>query len=243
VTRFMVLLAGFIALMGRYGDAEDVVVGSPVANRDQPETDGVVGLFANTVVLRGDLSGDPSFRTLLRRVRDTCTSAWAHGGVPFERVVDAVRPARDMSRTPLYQVMFGVEPDWPPVLDVGALRITPVEVDVEAAKFDVSIAVRDVAGAVRVVVEFNSDLYDRQTVERLLTHYERLLTAWTAEPDLSMSSLELAQPEELAQLDEWGTGPPVAGWSGPVHELVEASARRTPNAPAVPAGMDAPTYG
>jgi amino acid adenylation domain-containing protein len=241
-TRFMALLAGFFALMGRYGDAEDVVVGSPIANRDQPEVDGVVGLFANTVVLRGDLSNDPSLERLLGRVSEVCTSAWAHGGVPFERVVDAVRPARDLSRTPLFQVLFGVEPDRPPTLDVGALRITPLEVDVDAAKFDLSIAVRDVGGAVRVAAEFNSDLYDRQTVDGLLAHYETLLTSWAADPDLPLSSLQLASPEELAQLEVWGAGPSIAVPSATVHQLFEASARSMPKAPAVLAKADSATY-
>ncbi|HOR01629.1 MAG TPA: condensation domain-containing protein, partial [Anaerolineae bacterium] len=171
-TLFMALLAGFQALLGRYSGQDDIAVGSPVANRNRAETEGLIGFFVNTLVLRSDLSGDPSFRELLRRVREVALGAYAHQDVPFDMVVDALQPERDLSRTPLFQVMLTLQNTAPQAPELPGLALSPEPAFGGAAKFDLTLTLAEAAEELRGTLEYCTDLYDAATIERLLGHFQ-----------------------------------------------------------------------
>ncbi len=241
-TSFMVLAAAAAALLGRLADRDDLALGTPVAHRGRPELEGLIGFFVNTLVLRFDLAGDPGFRELLARVRTTALEAYAHQDLPFERLVEALHPVRDLSRTPFFSVMFlaGTERR-PPALGPGlALRELPV--DNRTAKYDLTLhlALHPAAGdeGATAGAEYNADLFDATTVERLLRQLGTLLEGAAEAPETPLSELPLLAPAERHQL--------VAEWSRPaarrppelgLGELFEARAARTPDAVVVAAGV------
>jgi amino acid adenylation domain-containing protein len=243
-TPFMVLLAGFQALLGRWSGREDPPVGTPVANRNRTETEGVIGFFVNTLVLRADLSGDPSFTGLLRRVRETTLDAWARQDLPFEKLVEDLRPQRDLSHAPLFQVMlvFQNMPLAPPVIQ--GLEMTPLPVETGTAKLDLTLAVVERGEGVRLLqAEFNRDLFDGATVARLLGHLAGLLTEAVADPGRRLSGLPLLSETERHQtLTEWNDTE--AGFPPGLclHDLVRAQAERTPEATAVVCGGERATH-
>ncbi|MFD0319164.1 non-ribosomal peptide synthetase [Streptomyces flavalbus] len=207
-TPFMTALAAFGAVLHRWSGQDDIPVGTPVAGRDRPEVQDLVGFFVNNLVLRADLSGDPSFDRLLERVRGTCLDAYAHATVPFERLVEHLAPGRDLSRSPLFQVMFVFGNVPMPATDAPGLpRLEMLRTDTGAAKFDLFFALVPRGDVMRAVLEYDTDLFDRSTAERLLDHYGRLLAAAVRRPELRLSELPLASAEEETLLREWGTGP------------------------------------
>ncbi|HEX5495961.1 MAG TPA: amino acid adenylation domain-containing protein, partial [Mycobacteriales bacterium] len=184
VSLFMTLLAAFDTLLTRYTGQYDVVVGTPVAGRDRPELEPLIGLFTNMVVLRTDLSGDPTFGEVLARVRDTTLDAYEHQDVPFEQVVARLAPRREAGRNPLFQVMFGLLPG-----QVGGARVGVPGLDARigtpaqgTSRFDLTVNVSESPGELSVAAEYASDLFDRDRVERMLDHLERLLAAVVADP-------------------------------------------------------------
>ncbi|MEV4899570.1 condensation domain-containing protein, partial [Nonomuraea sp. NPDC055795] len=221
-TLFMVLLAALKALLSRYAGQEDVAVGTPVAGRDLPEFEPVLGVFINTLVLRGDLSGDPSFGTLLERVRETVLDALDHAEVPFDRLVEALQPVRDTSRTPLYQVGFNLLP-------MSARGQFPNG----TAQLDLNLDIVRTAGGAGVYFEYSTDLFDPGTIERLAGSYRLILEAAAAEPGTRLSELPLMTPAQRTEL--------LTGWNDTaapypdktLHELVGEQAARTPGAVAV----------
>src|SRR5262249_11580409 len=172
---FMVLLAAFQALLGRYSGQEDVCVGTPIANRTRAETEGLVGFFVNTLVLRGDLSGDPTFRGLLGRVRETCLGAYAHQDVPFERLVEELRPQRDPSRTPLFQVMLALDHDPAHDVSLPGLTFSASRVDTGTSKFDLSLHLTGTAEGLEGTLEYSAELFEEATAARLAGHLRALL--------------------------------------------------------------------
>ncbi|MEA2692845.1 MAG: hypothetical protein QOJ16_2232, partial [Acidobacteriota bacterium] len=228
-TLFMVLLGAFQALLGRLTHQMDVPVGSPIANRNLPELEEIVGFFANTLVLRTDLSGDPGFDALLERVRTVTLDAYAHQDLPFEKLVEEVQPERDMSRNPLFQVMCVLQNQPRPVLDLGGLALRPLQVDSATAKFDLTIFWQTLAGRLHGLLEFNTDLFDATTALRLARHYEALLRAVVADPGQTLRALPLLDPAERQQiLIEWNeTALPGIG-ERCVHHWVEEQVERTP---------------
>lgn len=242
-TPFMTLLTGFALLLARYADQDDVVIGTLTAGRDRAEIEGVVGFFVNTVPLRLRLSGRPTFSEALRRVRDTALDAYAHADCPFEKVIEELRPERDVSRNPLVQVMFQMFN--PP----GAQLATPdagaqiLDVCKGTSKFDLSCDLWNDAQGLSCRMEYSSDLFDERTVDQLLLHYERLLRAAVATPDIPAHRLPLLDNDELQrQLVHWNrTGRPYPR-SACIHELFEAQVRLTPKAPAVLFGRESWTY-
>ena len=233
-TLFIVLLAGLAALLSRLTGQEDLPVGTPVANRTRPELEGLVGLFVNTLVLRADASGDPSFGELLGRLRETCLAAYDHQDLPFEKLVEVLRPERDPSRTPLFQVMFALENERSDRLELPGLTAQAVAVEAGIAKFDLTLsAVETPDGGIAVRAEFARDLFDSSSVDRLLSHLEVLLTGVVAGPGRRLSQLPLLSEAEREQiLVEWNDTRPAVE-ERCLHELIAGQAARTPDAVAV----------
>ncbi|MCY1020604.1 non-ribosomal peptide synthase/polyketide synthase [Pyxidicoccus sp. MSG2] len=246
VTPFMVLLATFQTLLARYSGQEDVSVGTPIANRRHAGLEGLIGFFANTLVLRSRLSAGGSFRALLAQVRETTLGAYEHQDVPFEKLVDELQPVRDLSRTPLFQVMFSLQDALVPTLREAALALTPLPVDTSVAKFELTLDVGFLAdGGLAGGLAYNTDLFDESTATRLVQHLRVLLEAVVARPEAPLDSLSLLTADERhLLLGEWSGGTP-SGLTHDVlvHELVAAVASRTPDALAVVCGAHSLTYG
>ncbi|NDU72008.1 amino acid adenylation domain-containing protein [Actinomadura sp. DSM 109109] len=198
-TLFMTLLAGFTAVLSRWSGRPDVVVGAPVAGRPSAAVEEVAGFFANTLVLRTDTSGRPSFRRLLDRVRRTCLRAYAHEEMPFERLVEELAPRRSMAHNPLFQVMLTLQAAAP--LDATAEEVFPP--DTGTAKFDLALYLVEDADRLHGVFEYDADLFTAETVERLTGHLLTLLAAAAAEPDRPVGTLPLLTVAEHAQIAEW----------------------------------------
>ncbi|HEX7186485.1 MAG TPA: amino acid adenylation domain-containing protein [Thermoanaerobaculia bacterium] len=243
VTLFMTLLAAFQALLLRYTGQTDVPVGSPVANRYRSDIEGIIGFFANTVVLRTDLSGNPSFRELLGRVREVTLGAYAHEDLPFEKLVEELQPERDMSRNPLFQVMCVLQNQPWPAFRMGDIELSPVLIDSATAKFDLTLFWRESDGVLRGVLEHNTDLFDDSTALRFYRHYEALLRAALEDPGRPAGALPLLGDAERHQiLLEWNR-PWTGEWAGRcVHLWVEEQVARTPEALAVIDGGRRLTY-
>ncbi|WP_329022623.1 non-ribosomal peptide synthetase [Streptomyces sp. NBC_01423] len=244
-TPFMVLLAGFAALLSRYTSHSEVTAVTPVANRPRAEWESLVGFFANSLALRVDTSGDPDFRELVGRVRDLTQEALAHGDVPFDRVVEAVDPDRDLSHTPIAQVLFALVHD--PALDItlDGMKVSVVEQHTATAKYDLSLEVwPDADGVLHGVFEYATDLFDAATVERIGTHLGILLDALTEDPAARIADAPLLTEEELRELvvDGNRTADPSIG-NRPAHLLFEDRAGRTPDAVALVAGERRLTFG
>jgi amino acid adenylation domain-containing protein/non-ribosomal peptide synthase protein (TIGR01720 family) len=242
-TLFMVLLAAYQALLARTAGQTDVTVGSPVANRRWPATEGVIGFFANTLVLRTALSGDPTFRELLGRVRETALGAYDHADLPFEKLVEELAPARDLSRAPLFQAFFALQNAPLAALDLSGLTLRPVDLDPGVAKFDLELSLEERGRVLTGALVFNRDLFDGATALRLAGHLRNLLAA-AAEPSRRLSELPLlAEPERHALLWEWGTAPAAAEVLSPVHRQFELQAAAHPGSPALICDGEVVSYG
>ncbi len=243
-TLFQVLLGAFSVLLSRWSGQDDVVVGSPVAGRGRPETEAMVGLFVNTLALRTDLSGNPDFREVVRRVRTGTVDAFAHQEVPFERLVDELRIERSLSRHPLFQVSFSVMPQSGAPLELAGLQTSVEQTGTGTAKFDLTVQMTPWEGGLAGGLEYATDLFDRATAQRLADGFALLLTALAAEPDRPLSRLPalLSEAERARVLEEWsGTDAPVAERTIPA--LVAEQAARTPDAPALALGGRTVSYG
>jgi len=243
-TLFMTLLAAFHALLSRHTGQEDIPVGSPIAGRTQVETEGLIGFFVNTLVLRGDVSGDPTFRQLLARVREATLGAYAHQELPFERLVEELQPARALSHTPLFQVMFQFIAPSGEEAAIPGLRTRPFPLEEEVAKFDLSLRVIARQDSLSCSIEFNRDLYDPETIRRLLDHWRILLTGIVSDPDLPLSRLPLIDEEERRRLlVDWNATDVPYPREKTLPALIEAQAAATPEAVAVVHGGSRMTYG
>ncbi len=241
-TFFMTTLAAVQALLHRYTGAEDIAVGSVIADRNRTELEGLIGFLVNTLVMRGDLSGDPTFRTLLRRTREMALAAYSHQDLPFEKLVEALRPQRDGSYSPLFQVMFQLENTAEPTRLPG-LELTCKTISSNTAKFDLTFLIRDAADSLKVEVEYNTDLFDAATISRMLGHYQTLLQAAAANPDRQLSNLPLLSEAEQQQLlVEWNRTRADYPKARYVHELFSEQAAKTPDAVAVVYGDRQLTY-
>ncbi|SDK75218.1 amino acid adenylation domain-containing protein/thioester reductase domain-containing protein [Actinopolyspora mzabensis] len=243
-SRFMTLFAGFSALLSRYSGQSDVAVGSPYAGRDRPELENLIGFFVNNLILRADLSDDPRFSELLTRVRETCLQAYANPDVPFEQLVDELQPARDLSRSPLFQVMFMLGNVPTTELSFGGLSAEPLDLDPQVAKFDLFLSITPVEDGLRAELEYNTDLFDEATAERMLAHLHTLLNSAATDPKQRIGELPLLTPTERDTLRAWGAGPETAIPERRVTELFEERVRRQPEAVAVsrPDGSAKLTY-
>jgi amino acid adenylation domain-containing protein len=237
-TLFMVLLAAFKALLGRYSGQDDFAVGTYIANRNRAQIEGLIGFFVNTLVLRTDLGGDPTFRDVLRRVRETALAAYAHQDVPFEMLVDDLQPERDLSRSPLFQVVFQVlsaaqllsADALPQQEQPGDGRLT--EVKLGTAAFDMAITLWEAGDAAVGQIEYSTDLFDDDTIARMLRHFEVLLEGIGDDPDRRISELPLLTSEDIDQLRAWNdTASPYIADRG-ITQLLEERASQIPLAPA-----------
>ncbi len=227
----MTLLAAFQVLLFRYTGQEDIVVGSPIANRRRPEIEGLIGFFVNTLVLRADLSGNPSFRELLSRVKDTCVAADANQDLPFEKLVQELQPERDLSRNPLFQVMFVLQNATSPFSGISGLRIEPIELETTRSPFDLSLFLREREGKYIGYIEYSTDLFNRDRIERMAGHFQTLLEAIVADPDQSIATLPILTEAERRQLlVEWNDTAADYPKDKCIHQLFEEQVERTPDA-------------
>jgi amino acid adenylation domain-containing protein len=234
VTPFLGLLAAFQALVSRHTGRTDVVVGTPVAGRNRRETEGLIGLFLNSVVLRNDLSGDPEFRELLDRARRTALEAFVHQEVPFEKLVEVLAPERSLSHAPVFQLLLVLQNASREALELPGLTLEPLEIEIGAAKLDVSLSVQESAdGGLELLWLYNRDLFDPPTIDRLSGHLARLLEGAGGNPALRLSELPLLTPQEQVQLLAWNDTAAAYPSTSCLHELIAAQVGRSPEEAAV----------
>jgi len=233
-TLFMVLLAAFNALLYRHSGQEDIVVGTPIAGRSRTEVEGLVGFFANTLALRADLAGEPTFRELLQRTREACLGAYTHQDLPFERLVQELNPERNRGHAPLFQVMFVLQSASSAELRMAGLEISVLHIELETAKFDVTLSMEESSEELGGVIGYCTDLFDATTIEQMIGHFRVLLEGIVAAPDTPISKLPLLAKDDLQRL--------LTTWKGPsinypedlcVHQLFEAQVERSPDVEAV----------
>jgi amino acid adenylation domain-containing protein len=243
VTVFMALLAAFQTLLHRLSGQTDIVVASPIAGRIRRELEPLVGVFVNTLALRTSLADDPSFRTLLARVRHVTLGAFDHPELPFELLVEELHPQRSLGHAPLAQVMFVLQNTAPVSLSLPGLTATPVATDTGASEFDLALFLRDTPDGLRGVWQYNSDLFDAPTIARLAGHFRTLLHGIVAAPDQPLSVLPLLTAAERHQLlVEWNATQADYPHDLCLHHLVEAQVARTPDAVALVFNDQSLTY-
>jgi len=244
VTLFITLLAVFQTLLYRYTGQEDITVGSPIANRNRSEIEGLIGFFVNSLVLRTNLSGNPTFRELLLRVREVALGAYAHQDLPFERLVEELQPERDLSRNPLFQVVFALQNAPVEVLELPGLKLNPLNCDSGTTRFDLELHLTtrsdglgslggEQADGLRVLAVYNTDLFDSATIIRMLAYFHTLLESIIADPEQRLADLRILSAAELHQL--------LIKWNDQVqypknlciHQLFELQVEQTPDAVAV----------
>jgi amino acid adenylation domain-containing protein len=201
-TLFMLLLAAFKVLLHRYSGQSDIAVGTPVANRTHPEIEGLIGFFVNTLVLRTPVSSEESFEELLKRVREVSLEAYAHQELPFEKLVEELQPARDLSRTPFFQVMFAFQNRRLSSRALPGLSVSTLEVSSETSKFDLSLLMEETEQGLGASLEYNTDLFDEPTIARTLVHFETLLQGIVTDPAQPLSCLARSLPDGSSRVDE-----------------------------------------
>jgi amino acid adenylation domain-containing protein len=241
-TLFVVTAAAFQALVHRHSGQTDIALGITTANRGRTELEGLIGFFANTLVLRTDLGGDPAFTDLLARVKEAVLGAFAHEDLPFEKMVEEARVERDMSRSPLFQVLFNHAPH-AAATHLGNLALSDVPVEAGISKFDLSVYLSETQGQLVGFIEYNTDLFDAATVERLIGHYQTVLQGIVANPHARLSALPLLTAAETQQqLHTWNSTEADYPRGQTVAQLVEAQAARRPMTIAVAHDGQSLTY-
>jgi amino acid adenylation domain-containing protein len=242
VTLFMTLLAAFQALLARYTGQDDIVVGAPIANRTRAEIEGVIGFFVNSLVLRTDLSGDPPFRVLLRRVRDMALAAYAHQDLPFERLVQEIQPERDLNRHPLFQVSFQLFTS-DDQRRASMFEDDLLETEKGTANIDFALDLWEYGDGIYATIEYSTDLFEADTIKRIAGHYLTLLEGIVQSPDARISELPVLTARERRQvIVDWNATASPYDESSCIHHLVEAQVRRTPDGVAVAAPDRTLTY-
>jgi amino acid adenylation domain-containing protein len=240
---FMALMAAFNALLCRYTGQEDLLVGTPIANRSFVDTEGLIGLIANTLVLRTDLSGDPAFRELLKRVRDAALDAFGHQDLPFDRLVESLQPTRDMSHSPIFQVMFAMQNMPVEDLCLPGLTIRPTILHLGTARLDLTVDAWERPEGLWLSFEYSTDLFDAETISRLAENFRMLLTGVVDDPGARVPALPLLTEAERRQvLVTWNASEADYPADQCIHELFEAQAAHTPHAVAAVFGDTSLTY-
>ena len=230
-TPYMVLLAAFQLLLSRWSGQTDVVVGSPIAGRTERQTEGLIGCFINTLVMRVDVSDDPSFAELLARVKEAALGAYAHQDIPFEKLVEYLQPQRDLSRQPLFQVMFALQNLPEQNLELPGLRLRSTEPIQDTAKFDLSFELFLTPEKLYGAIEYSTDLFDRSTMEHLLSSYQALLEGIVAEPERRVSEYALMSSADRQRIVvDWNATEAEYPKERCIHELFAGQAARTPDA-------------
>ncbi|HEY0784082.1 MAG TPA: amino acid adenylation domain-containing protein, partial [Thermoanaerobaculia bacterium] len=241
-TLFMTLLAAFQLLLGRLSGQDDVLVGSPIANRGRSEIEGLIGFFANTLVFRARLAAASTFSALLAQVRETALGAYAHQDLPFERLVEDLAVERSLAHSPLFQALFLLAAPVPR-LDLPGLRVEALESDGGSAKFDLNLALAETGDGLGAALEHSSDLFDRSTARRWIAHYTVLLERIVERSDERLDRLELLAPAERQQLlGEWNDTRLTLPDGGDLAAHVAVWAARTPAAAAVVRGDESLSY-
>lgn len=234
VTLFMLTMAAWQVLLHRYTGADDIVVGSPVSGRVRPEVEPVVGCFANIVVFRTSLAGDPSFLDVIRRVKDVALDAYDHQALPFDRLVEALRPVRAAGQNPLAQVCFGLYTFDGSAFGLPGLEARPIELTVGSAKFDLTLSASRRSNGIEGYVEYNADLLDAATVARMMTHFEILLDGLSTGPDRPISLLPLLSADEQRRaVVEWNDTTVAFPDDADLSELLRRATARCPDASAI----------
>jgi len=241
--RFAALLAAFKVLMHRYARQDEIVVGTSEPCRTQPEVAGLVGPFANLVVLRSDLGGNPSFSTLVQRVQKTLDQARAHQEMPFDKLVQLLNPEKDMSRTALFDVLFQFDDEAAPVFSFGQAEAQQIDTGFGYGKYDLNLLVRRSAAGFTVDAVYNSDIYDAWNIRQMLSHFQALIDAFTVDPEQGIDDITLlSAAEEQQQLSGWNNTHASYPADKTIHELFAEQAARTPDKIAVTVGDERVTY-
>lgn len=231
VTLFMTMLAAFQTLLFRYTGQEDIVVGTVIAGRNRVEIESLIGFFVNTLAMRTNVSGDPTFRELLGRVKEVTLGAHAHQDLPFEKLVEELNPKRDASRSPIFQVMFGMQNAPRETLRLSGIKITRVPQASGTSKFDLTLFINETPSGLACWLEYNTDLFDKETIARMLGHFETLLEGIVANPDERLSVLPLLTYAERQQLVvEWNDTETDYPQDQCINELYEVQVERNPDA-------------
>jgi amino acid adenylation domain-containing protein len=243
-TLFQVLLAGFGALLHRYSGQEDIAVGTSIANRPHPDLEPLIGFLTNTLVLRTRFDGAVPFRELVARVRSVAEAAYEHAETPLEQIIEELRPERTMSQNPLFQVCFSLLQAHRDTLRISGLEVEQRNVESATARFDLTVTCEDAVAGLIVAFEYSTDLFDRSTIDRMAGHFARLLAHAVAHPETSVAGLPILDGAEAdTLLRAWNATATPYPRDRSVHELFEACAAATPNAPAVVAGGRTLSYG
>jgi amino acid adenylation domain-containing protein len=234
VTLFMILLTSFFILLHRYSGQDDILIGTPVANRNRPELENLIGVFINTIVLRAHIPGDLNFRELLQRIRNVCLNAYAHQDLPFEKLVEELKPRRDLSRTPLFQAVFNMQNSPMPVLETPGLRIGLMDIDRGVSQFDLTLIMSVSEKQCQGIVEYNRDLFEPATIIRMFQSFQMLLKDAITHPETPVSRLQLITKEEqhriVNELNQTKLDFPREKC---LHQLFEAQVEQTPVAVAL----------
>lgn len=240
VTPYMFLLMAFQVLLHRYSNQNDIVVGSPIAGRNRSEIEGLIGFFVNTLVFRTNLAGNPRVCDLLQQVRETTLAAYEHQDIPFEKLVEEVQPERNLSHTPLFQVLFNYHNAPHTTLELPDLHVERVAIESSTAKFDLSLAMIETGQGIRGTMNYNADIFNPDTIQRMAAHFEMLLTGIVANPAQRLADLPLLTPAEEAQVRAWHVTeadyPPIPC----VQQLIESQVEKSPTA--VAATFEGSTY-
>ncbi|MEN3288877.1 MAG: hypothetical protein V7634_3177, partial [Bradyrhizobium sp.] len=245
-TLYMVFLAAFSLLLSRYSGQQDILIGSPIAGRSRPELEGLIGMFVNMLVIRNDLSGDPTFRELLGRIRQSALGAYAHQDLPFEKLVDALQPERDLSRQPLFQACLSFEAMPFDSLDLPGLTTSAVETGAGqvTTKFDLTLFAHENPAGISCAIEYATDLFERGTIDRMIDHFQRLLGELANDPDQRLSRAKLLSETEAHRIvAEWNDTAAAYPQDICLHELFADHAERRPDAVAAVFGDDELCYG
>jgi amino acid adenylation domain-containing protein len=243
VTLYMLLLAALQVVLSRWSGQRDILIGSPIAGRTHRQTEGLIGCFVNTLVMRADLSGDPTFAQLLRETKETALQAYAHQDLPFEKLVAELQPERDLSRQALFQVAFVMLNMPIERLDLAGISVQSIDLDRVMAKFDLTLNIFEHPTGLRGWIEYATDLFDSSTVDRLMNHYFHLLEQVVGDPQVRLSELSiLTEPERRQLLVEWNRTDAAERSDQCVHELFTEQAARTPHALAVVCAGEQLTY-
>jgi amino acid adenylation domain-containing protein/FkbM family methyltransferase len=240
-TLFMTLLAAFKVLLYRYAGQTDILLGTPIANRNRVEIQGLVGFFVNTLVLRTDLSGDPTFRELLDRVQEVTLEAYDHQDLPFEKLVEELQPQRDPSYNPLFQVMFSLQNTPSSSLQLPGLSVEPMRIGRKTSAFDLFLSMEQAEDGLVSAIEYNTDLFDQATVEEMERQLRRLLEQIVAAPDQPIASYSLVTPGACRLLPDPAEHLPEPAYA-PAMDMFTARARAAPGQPAVRQGDQSWTY-
>ena len=243
VTLFMTLLAAFGILLHRYSGQDDICIGSPFANRNHQETEPIIGCFVNTLVLRTHVEENPSFSQFLQQIRSIVWDAHAHQDVPFEQVVEALQPERSLGYNPLFQVMFVLENFSLDTLELPDISLTPEMVERGTSQFDLSLSIWQTQKGLIGSWEYNSDLFEADTIARMTGHFQTMLSAIVADPDQRIGELPLlTEPERHQLLMQWNNTQANYPQDKCIHQLFEEQVERTPDAVAVVFGNQKLTY-